>query len=71
MNTLLTGGLFKLTLTVEGKRLYAKASKNILGGQYPKKKRDGRPYEYNESVTVVPKEFESQGTDICACISTF
>lgn len=35
-------------------------NRGILRGNYPYKKQDGTPYEYNETITVIPKEFEEQ-----------
>lgn len=49
--------LINLQLT----RGYAKGVKNILRNKYPYRNQDGTYMEYNESITIVPKEFEKQG----------
>ncbi len=61
MNKLLTNCLPKTSLNFDCKRLY-RQNKGILRGQYFKKQKDGTPFEYNESITVVPNEFQNQGT---------
>lgn len=45
-------------------RNYAKRVKNILRNKYPHRNPDGSYIEYNESVTIIPKEFEKQGLRI-------
>ena len=49
--------LINLQLT----RGYAKGVKNILRNKYAHRNPDGTYMEYNESITIVPKEFEKQG----------
>lgn len=43
-------------------RAYSKRVRNILRGKYPFRRKDGTYEEYNETVTIIPKEFEKQGT---------
>lgn len=45
-------------------RNYANRVKNILRNKYPYLNPDGTHIEYNESVTIIPKEFEKQGLRI-------
>lgn len=40
---------------------YSGRVKNILRNRYPYRNDDGTFKEFNESVTIVPKEFEQQG----------
>ena len=40
---------------------YSRGVRNILRNRYPFRNADGTYKEYNESITVVPKEFEKQG----------
>ncbi len=65
MNRLLLNQIKALkngSLIKESKIFY---SKDILRGRYEKKKTtDGRYIEYNETVTVVPSEFEDQGNSL-------
>ncbi len=45
------------TLTAQ----YSKATKDILRNRYPYRNQDGSFKEYNEAITILPKEYEDQG----------
>ena len=40
---------------------YSTRSKNVLRNRYPFRNKDGSFKEYNETITIVPKEYEEQG----------
>jgi hypothetical protein len=45
------------TLTAQ----YSKVTKDILRNRYPHRNKDGSFKEYNEAITILPKEYEDQG----------
>lgn len=47
---------------------YSRNSQDILRNRYPHRNKDGSFKEYNETVTIVPKEYEEQG--LCINIQT-
>lgn len=51
----------KYMINFQNTRCYSKRVKNILRNRYPHRNSDGSYIEYNESITIIPKEFEKQG----------
>lgn len=50
-----------ITANSKSARNYSRNVKHILRNRYPHRNMDGTYKEYNETITIVPKEFEKQG----------
>ena len=49
-------------ITINSKKNYSRSGGNILRNRYYKKRNDGSSLDYNETITIVPKELEEQGS---------
>ena len=63
-NSFLNGKLDKSFLNLMPFNVsYSNQSKNILRNRYQHRNKDGSFKEYNESITILPKEYEEQGNN--------